>query len=229
MEYVKCYFTRTIYTMDKYSVIIPTLWKSDRTKRLITDLQECDYVDEIIIIDNSYHGHQDTKVEKIRFVSFGGNIYVNPSWNKGIELAKNECIALCNDDINFNPNIFGVIDESILTYTGIIGMGEGNYKDEIDKEKGSYIDIWEPDVNDWGWGCLIMLKKSHWLPIPNEIKIWYGDNIIKDVNSVSKGVLRNFKVETEMSTTSDETEWDEVKKKDYENFINYLRNGKITN
>ena len=32
-----------------------------------------------------------------------------------------------------------------------------------------------------------------------------------------------------MSTTSDETEWDEVKKKDYENFINYLRNGKVTN
>ena len=218
-----------MYTMVKYSVIIPTLWKSDRTKRLITDLQECEYVDEIIIIDNSYNGHQDTKVEKIRFVSFGGNIYVNPAWNKGIELAKNECIALCNDDINFDPNIFGVIDENILTYVGIIGMGEGNYKDEINKEKGSYIDIWEPGVNDWGWGCLIMLKKSHWLPIPNEIKIWYGDNIIKDVNSVSKGVLRNFKVETEMSTTSDETEWDEVKKKDYENFINYLRNGKTTN
>ena len=215
--------------MVKYSVIIPTLWKSDRTKRLIADLQECEYVDEIIIIDNSYNGHQDTKVEKIRFVSFGGNIYVNPAWNKGIELAKNECIALCNDDINFNPNIFGVIDENVLTYSGIIGMGEGNYNDKINEAKGPYIDMWQPGVNDWGWGCLILLKKSHWLPIPNEIKIWYGDNIIKDINSVSKGVLRNFKVETEMSTTSDEKEWDEVKKKDYENFINYLRNGKITN
>jgi len=215
--------------MVKYSVIIPTLWKSDRTKRLITDLQECDYVDEIIIIDNSYDGHQDTKVEKIRFVSFGGNIYVNPAWNKGIELAKNECIALCNDDINFDPNIFGVIDESILSYVGIIGMGEGNYKDEIDKEKGSYIDIWEPGINDWGWGCMILLNKKNWIDIPDDIKIWYGDNFIKDVNSVPKAVLRNFKVETEMSTTSDETEWDVIKKQDYEYFINYLRNGKTTN
>ena len=32
-----------------------------------------------------------------------------------------------------------------------------------------------------------------------------------------------------MSTTSDETEWNEIKKKDYENFINYLRNGKTPN
>ena len=215
--------------MDKFSIIIPTLWKSNRTDKLLKDLEECEYVDEIIVIDNTSIYETDRTVGKIRIVSKGENIYVNPAWNLGIELAKNECIALCNDDINFNPNIFGVIDESILTYVGIIGMGEGNYKDEIDKEKGSYIDIWEPGVNDWGWGCLILLKKSHWLPIPNEIKIWYGDNIIKDVNSVSKGVLRNFKVETEMSTTSDEKEWDEVKKKDYENFINYLRNGKTTN
>lgn len=215
--------------MDKYSVIIPTLWKSDRTKQLLSDLNDCEYVDEIIVIDNSYDGHQDTKVEKIRFVSFGGNIYVNPAWNKGIELAKNECIALCNDDINFDPNIFGAITENTLMYSGIVGMGEGNYKDRIDEEKGPYIDMWKPGINDWGWGCLILLKKSHWQPIPNEIKIWYGDNIIKDINPVTKGCLRNFRVETEMSTTSDEKEWDEVKKKDYEYFINYLRNGKITN
>jgi glycosyltransferase involved in cell wall biosynthesis len=218
--------------MDKFSVIIPTLWKSNRTKKLIKDLNDCQYVDEIIIIDNTGTEERDilpTIYPKLRMVSKGENIYVNPAWNLGVELAKNECVALCNDDINFDPNIFGVIDESILTYVGIIGMGEGNYKDEIDKERGSYIDIWEPGVNDWGWGCLILLKKSHWLPIPNEIKIWYGDNIIKDVNSVSKGVLRNFKVETEMSTTSDGDEWNDRKKEDHINFINYLRNGQVTN
>ncbi len=214
--------------MDKYTVVIPTLWKSDRTKRLISDLQECEYVDEIIIIDNSYDGHQDTQIEKIRFVSFGGNIYVNPAWNKGIELAKNECIALVNDDINFDPNIFGVITEKILM-SGIIGMGEGNYKDVYDDKRGPYIDMWQPGVNDWGWGCMILLKKAHWKPIPNEIKIWYGDNFIKDVNPIAKGCLRNFPIDTEMSTTSDEKEWDEIKKKDYEYFINYLRYGKITN
>ena len=117
MEYVKCYFTRTIYTMDKYSVIIPTLWKSDRTKKLLSDLNECEYVDEIIIIDNTGTEERDilpTIYPKLRMVSKGKNIYVNPAWNLGVELAKNDLIALVNDDINFDTNVFGVIDENIL-------------------------------------------------------------------------------------------------------------------
>lgn len=218
--------------MGKYTVVIPTLWKSGRTQKLIEDLLECQYVDEIIIIDNAGTEECDklsTIHSKLRMVSKGENIYVNPAWNWGIELSKNECIALVNDDINFDPNIFGVITENTLMYSGIIGMGEGNYKDAIDEDRGPYIDMWQPGVNDWGWGCMILLKKAHWQPIPNEIKIWYGDNFIKDVNSVAKACLRNFRVETEMSTTSDEKEWDEIKKKDYEYFINYLRYGKTTN
>lgn len=216
--------------MDKYTIIIPTLWKSDRTKKLINDLRECEYVDEIIVIDNSSTDGMNLFYEpKMRLISEGENIYVNPAWNLGIEIAKNECIALVNDDINFDPNIFGIITQNVLAYSGIIGMGEGNYKDPIDEERGPYIDMWKPGVNDWGWGCMILLKKEHWKPIPNEIKIWYGDNFIKDVNPVAKGCLRNFKIETEMSTTSDGKEWDEIKKKDYENFINCLRNEKVTN
>jgi hypothetical protein len=138
-------------------------------------------------------------------------------------------IALVNDDVNFDTNIFGVIDENVLNQFGIVGMGEGNYKEQIDETKGPYLDVWNPGVNDWGWGCMILLDKKNWIDIPEDIKIWYGDNIIKDVNPSPKACLRNFKVETEMSTTSDEKEWDEVKKQDYENFISYLRNGKTTN
>lgn len=218
--------------MVKYSIIIPTLWKSNRTHTLIEDLLESQYVDEIIIIDNSGTEECDklsTIHSKLRMVSKGENIYVNPAWNWGIELAKNDLIALVNDDINFDTNVFGVIDENVLNQFGIVGMGEGNYKEQIDDNNGPYLDVWQPGVNDWGWGCMILLNKKNWIDIPEDIKIWYGDNIIKDINPSPKACLRNFKVETEMSTTSDEKEWDEVKKKDYENFINYLRNGKITN
>jgi hypothetical protein len=218
--------------MVKYSVIIPTLWKSNRTRKLILDLVESQYVDEVIIIDN-YNMEECDKLStiysKLRLVSKGQNIYVNPAWNWGIELSKNDLVALVNDDINFDTNIFGVIDENVLNQFGIVGMGEGNYKEQIDDSKGPYLDVWQPGVNDWGWGCMILLNKKNWIDIPEDIKIWYGDNIIKDVNPSPKACLRNFKVETEMSTTSDEKEWDEVKKKDYENFINYLRNAKTTN
>lgn len=215
--------------MDKYTVVIPTLWKSQRTNKLLKDLDACEFVDEVIIIDNASIYKIDRTIDKFKTISFGENIYVNPAWNLGIKLSKNNCIALVNDDINFNPNIFEILDEPMLNQFGIIGMGEGNYKDNIDENASPSLDVWKPGVNDWGWGCLIMLHKKDWIEIPDNIKIWYGDNFIKDINTAPKSVLRNFKVETEMSTTSDEKEWDERKKEDQINFINYLRNGKVTN
>lgn len=216
--------------MNKFSVIIPTLWKSKRINKLLFDLIKCEFVDEIILIDNGGKFFEYFEaLDKVKLVQPDENMYVNPSWNLGVKLAKNNSIALVNDDINFNPNIFGIIDSKVLDEVGIIGMGEGNYKEPIDEERGPYLDIWQPGINDWGWGCMILLKKQNWLEIPNEIKIWYGDNIIKDVNPAPKACLRNFRIETEMSTTSDEKQWDEVKKKDYEYFINYLRYGKTTN
>jgi hypothetical protein len=216
--------------MIKYSIIIPTLWKSNRIHKLLWDLIKCDYVDEIILIDNAgkYFEYFEA-LDKVKLVQVEENIYVNPAWNLGIKVAKNDLVALINDDINFDTNIFGVIDENILNTFGIVGMGEGNYKEQIDETKGPYLDIWQPGINDWGWGCFIMLNKKNWVEIPDNIKIWYGDNFIKDVNPITKSSLRNFKVETEMSTTSDGDEWNDRKKEDQINFINYLRNGQITN
>jgi hypothetical protein len=214
--------------MGKFSIVIPTLWKSNRTKKLLSDLSECEYVDEIIVIDNTLKDKTDNVVGKIRTVSFGENIYVNPAWNWGIHNAKNASVALVNDDINFNPNIFDLFDTDLLVKFGIIGMGEGNYK-SLNIDGDPILEVWQPGVNDWGWGCLIMLNRRYWMDIPNDIKIWYGDNVIKDVNPYPKAVLRNFRVDTEMSTTSDEPIWDERKKEDYNNFINYLRNGQVTN
>lgn len=212
--------------MNKYTIVIPTLWKSNRINKLLFDLIKCEFVDEIILIDNGGKFFEYFEaLDKVKLVQTSENIYVNPAWNLGIKIAKNKCIALLNDDINFDANIFGVITEEVLSQFGIIGMGEGNYKDSIDEERGPYIDVWNPGVNDWGWGCFIMLHKKDWIDIPENIKIWYGDNFIKDRNPVSKGVLRNFKVETEMSTTSDEKEWDATKQQDQVNFLKLFVHG----
>lgn len=209
--------------MDKYTIIIPTLWKSNRTKKLIKDLQECEYVDEIIIIDNTQTEEMyENTMEKIKTVSIGKNMYVNPSWNWGIQIAKNECIALCNDDINFNPNIFGIIGKDIFSEYGIIGQSQYNYRPINTDEP--IIEKWMGSVRDWGWGCLIMFDKKNWINIPDNIKIWYGDDFIFKCNPYPKSTLKNFNIITEMSTTSDEPIWDDIKKQDYNNFINYLQN-----
>lgn len=211
----------------KYSVIIPTLWKSKRTDKLLKDLEDCIYVDEIIIIDNASIYETDRTIGKIRMVSKGENIYVNPAWNLGIKIAKNDLVALVNDDINFDTTIFGVITKDILSEFGIIGQSEFNYK--VNNSDEPILEKWTGKVRDWGWGCLIMFDKTNWIDIPDDIKIWYGDDYIFKCNSSTKSTLKNFNIETEMSTTSDEKEWDERKKEDYNNFINYLRNEQVTN
>ncbi len=212
----------------KYSVIIPTLWKSKRIHKLLWDLIKCDYVDEIILIDNAgkYFEYYEA-LDKVKLVQVKENIYVNPAWNLGIKIAKNELVALVNDDINFDTTIFGVITKDILSEFGIIGQSEFNYKANNSDEP--ILEKWAGKVRDWGWGCLIMFDKTNWIDIPGNIKIWYGDDFIFKCNPSTKSTLKNFNIETEMSTTSDEKEWDERKKEDYNNFINYLRNEQVTN
>ena len=215
-------------SITKYSVIIPTLWKSNRIGKLLFDLIKCEYVDEIILIDNGGKFFEYFEaLDKVKLVQTGENIYVNPAWNLGVKLAKNDLIALLNDDINFNPNIFGVITNDILLEYGIIGQSEFNYK--VNNSDEPILEKWTGKVRDWGWGCLIMFDKTNWIDIPDDIKIWYGDDFIFKCNPSTKSTLKNFNIETEMSTTSDEKEWDERKKEDYNNFINYLQYGKTTN
>lgn len=208
--------------MKKYSVVIPTLWKSNRIGKLLFDLIKCEFVDEIILIDNGgkFFEHFEA-LDKVKLVQVEENIYVNPAWNLGVKLASNESIALVNDDINFNPNIFGVITNDILLQYGIIGQSEFNYKGNNSDEP--ILEVWNGKVRDWGWGCLIMFDKTNWIDIPDDIKIWYGDDYIFKCNPSPKATMKNFNIETEMSTTSDEPIWDERKRNDYTNFIKYLQ------
>jgi hypothetical protein len=212
----------------KYSVIIPTLWKSNRIHKLLWDLIKCQYVDEIILIDNAgkFFEYYEA-LDKVKLVQVEENIYVNPAWNLGIKIAKNDLVALINDDINFDTTIFGVITKDILSEFGIIGQSEFNYK--VNNSDEPILEKWTGKVRDWGWGCLIMFDKTNWIDIPDDIKIWYGDDFIFKCNPSTKSTLKNFNIETEMSTTSDETKWDIIKKEDYNNFINYLRNEQVTN
>jgi glycosyltransferase involved in cell wall biosynthesis len=210
--------------MDKYTAVIPTMLKSPRLKKLAEDLQNSEYVDEVIIIDNS--GNLEPSLEphpKQKYICEGKNTGCNPAWNKGVRLSSNELIVICNDDINFDPIILGALTDDVVEYTGVIGMGAGNYDENFDNSQNPYLEQWFPGVNDHGWGSLMMLKKSMWVDIPENIIVWYGDNFIKEVNSVKKSILRGFKVETEMSTTTDLPELNEIKNQDKINYFNYLR------
>jgi GT2 family glycosyltransferase len=187
--------------MEKFTIGIPTIWKSERITKLVEDLQSEEKVDEILIIDNLhlYDGRFDT-LNKVRVIQAEENLYVNPAWNRIVKESKNDLVGLLNDDINFDTNIFKSFNAEVLLNVGIVGMGQENY--EITEFEGTPIITDAKYTSDGGWGCMLLLHKNHWIPIPESLKIWYGDNFIKSVNPYPNGTLRGLPIETEMSTTS---------------------------
>ena len=87
---------------EKISIIIPTMWRSDKILKMLPIYEKCDLVKEVIIIDNDPKLTPDLKpYSKILYYTNGENIYVNPAWNLGYTLSSNQVI-LANDDIIIN-------------------------------------------------------------------------------------------------------------------------------
>lgn len=190
---------------DLYSVIIPTLWRSQKIHKLIKDLSDCALVGEIIIIDNNkgFYNHYPS-IFKGKIIGPDENLFVGPAWNLGVSVAKYNNIALCNDDINFDTSIF----KDLLPFIdlGFIGMGGDNYK--IDNFNGLGIKIsLLKGLRPYGWGCLILFKNNLWKKIPEELKIWFTDDWIIKYNPCKKYILDNFSIKTDMSTTSGSDEF----------------------
>lgn len=193
-----------------YSVIIPTMWRSPRTLKLISDLVQCDKVGEVIIVDNNPdNGNVDVQKGsgKVKILSNGKNNYVNPSWNMGVHAAAYPLIALCNDDINFNANkMFELEPEA----GDIFGLGEQCY--EIEREF-DYPTVTPASSRAHGWGCLIMFKKEDYKPIDERLKVSFGDDWLF-LNFAQRYNINGIRVETEMSTTSREAEFIAIAEED---------------
>jgi len=202
--------------MDKYTVVIPTIWKSEYTYELLKRLSDSEYVGEIILIDNASELNKEINIQKVIHIKEQENTYVNPAWNKGVNLASHNNITIVNDDIIFDVDEYYSYFAQLLEINefkniGFIGSHSENYK--LEKSQNPSFEEYDNKTNTGGWGCLFSFHKSNWKPIPNELKIWYGDNWI---HLVSNPILhlRGIKIETKMSTSSDLEEMNPIKEND---------------
>jgi len=182
----------------KWSVVIPTLWKSPRIYNLLESLEKTPHVGEIILIDNAPELTPNLpKLEKLKILSKGVNIFVNPAWNLGVSEATFPHIALCNDDIEFDTRLFSFFDSLKIRQT-VFGCCPENFsaqspsQTEFKIEKGHNITA--------GWGCLMLFNRNDYTPIPNKLKIYCGDDWI--VLTFRKVKSFHWKIQTEMSTSS---------------------------
>lgn len=196
-----------------FSVIIPTLWMSEKTPELLRRLNGCPDVGEIILIDNRPSARPSLGLDKLRVLNQNRNIYVNPAWNLGVMEAKNENLCVCNDDVLFNMEIFSFMEKNLR---GIIGQWTDNY---YLKKDGEY-KVEPISGRPSGWGCLMFVKKSDWVDIPDNLLIACGDDfLIKNIRESYK--LTGLRIDTKMSTTSLRPEFNTIQEND---IINYNKN-----
>ena len=206
--------------MNKVSAIIPTLWKAKEfTDHLVDVLIEDESVGEIIIIDNAPADFSYDN-EKVVMLRQEENLYVNPSWNLGVEKSFYDKFIIFNDDIII-PYIFVSELESMLTPDkGIIGIDErGVIKIPHFNSKNitfldRKIDLKPLKKRGWGFGITLAGHRKSYYKIPENIRIWYGDDYLVHMNN-KKGkinyVIDDIPIFTMMSTTSDMEEFNEIK------------------
>lgn len=214
--------------MDKFTVVVPTIWKSECTLELIKRYSECEYVGEIILIDNASHLNKIVNLPKVLHIKEPHNTFVNPAWNKGVLLSKYNNITISNDDLLFDVNEYYHYINDIkaihdLKNLGFIGMHSRNYTLDS-SDDNIIIESYENVTNISGWGCLITFHKDNWIPIPEQIKIWFGDNWIHIKSKKPCLQLIGIKVHSKLGTTSNLNEFEDVKNNDKKLWIDILKN-----
>ena len=194
--------------MNKISVVIPTIWRGNNLAEFLSRLENSNRVGEVIIIDNSpSEKNIDLSIfTKVRHVKMDENIYVNPSWNLGTELANYDIVALGQDDILLQLDF---LEDIIISDSTIIGISESCYKDDCRYEP-KLIDALD---RNWGFGTFILYNKKSYHTIPNELKIWYGDDFLFK-KFTNRKVIINLPMYKKVSITSDMSEFDQTKRND---------------
>jgi hypothetical protein len=210
---------------NKFSVIIPTLWKSNFIYKLLDDLESSSYVGEIILIDNNneYDKHIEKYYTKINLVRSETNLYVNPSWNIGANLAKYENLVICNDDINFDADSTLSYISTVIDDVDIIGLDINNfYSDKCDPM------LKKIEGRPSCWGCLMFIKKNKWIYIPESLKIACGDDFLLKSYSDNAYMITNISVDGEISATSILPDFFNLSFKDIDLYNEYIKNVKIS-
>jgi len=199
-----------------FSVIIPTLWKSDKIKPLIQSLIDCELVNDITIISNERSELEKELLiynTKLYIYYSPENLFVNESWNYGVMLADNDNVAILNDDILIDTNVFRFLEDRLYD-VGVVGMCFENYA----LKQSVSMNLTDVVERPYGFGCAMFIHKPNYVNIPEELKIACGDDyLIKFAKGKAKK-LYGCKIESDISTTTRLPESGLIQAEDYKIF-----------
>ena len=211
------------------SIIIVNYNGEDFINSCIDSVLKTNYANfEIILIDNAPELNKTVNIDKVLHIREKTNTYAIPPVNKGVELAKCDNVIISSDDIKFDVNEYCNLLTRInqnykLETLGYIGSHSHNY--EITELEDVRFELYNPQENVTGWGCLVTVNKKLWTPLPSQLKIWYADNWLQAVHHGKIYQLKGIPIETKMSTTSNSPEFQKIIDQDTIEWHKIIRNG----
>ena len=160
------------------SFIVPTLWKCNETLYpMIESYVRAEIPGaEFILIDNAHGCYIHPG---ITILVAKENMYVNKSWNMGVQIARNEYICLLNDDIEINFDLIkNNLDKIKKLDFGIIGFDANENLTNTANHPADKLEFKEAECKTLGFGCMMIMKKENYIPIDERLKIFFGDDIL---------------------------------------------------
>lgn len=197
-----------------YTVVIPTMWMFAPFTAFLKDLVEESSVSMINIINNDVDRTPDDPIlkhKKILMYNMPDNIGVNPAWNFGVQYSGgNENICIMNDDITFDLKVFKKLYGRLRKGSGVYGLCPGDPIHYQPPVTTGIIEFQHTPFpyhysKHFGFGQLMFLNKHDWTPIPNGLKIYWGDNFIYDTyyhKFNNNHVITNMFFHTPCATTT---------------------------
>lgn len=178
-----------------YSVIFPTMWKFEPFIEFLKELAQHELVGEIIIVDNDRTHRPEEEIlqhKKIKLLDFGKNIYVNPAWNEAVKVSSFDKLCICNDDVIFDLRLFRKAYEHVTEELGVMGLSVAPWDQHI-TDGLIRIKVYENGDGQWGFPLCYFMHKSVWEPVPDSIKLFFGDNFIFDNCLFKSSILKVIK------------------------------------
>lgn len=179
------------------TVILPTLWLGEHILYMLPELQKCETVGEIIIIDNDKSRTPDVihTYSKVRHYPMESNIYVVKAWNYGVKLSRFDKLLFLNDDVCFDTKILDCFDEAATELVGMVTF-DADYVQfdttyhEAPKYAGARVSAC-PKLRN-GAAIMFSIHKKSYSRIPEVLSIHYSDCFL--FLSCSKAGKPNMKV-----------------------------------
>jgi glycosyltransferase involved in cell wall biosynthesis len=184
----------SVHKKKRLSIVMP-IWNCEKWVRRTLDslIKQTKHKFELIMLDDKSTEFDGAELLKeLKEIAIAGGFvnvitkvnkkqkYTNANWNRGVELATGNYIAIINSDIDFLTEEWDdyLIENIDLGYE----LANPYQQDRVYSEK-PYAKASLPDVNGYlniRGACYLMSKKfaERVFPIPNDYVHWCGDNYI---------------------------------------------------